>query len=172
MSDLIFLDTETTGLDHEKHEVWEIAWAINDGPIETRIVVHSLKTADQVALDTNGYFRRYPQGARSEGPLVDLEIRRILSGNTLVCANPTFDRMFLNKRWGGEPYHYRSIDIESMALVVFGWERPRGLKDVAAKLRQHMYNIPDPDHTAGVDVEVLRACFNALRVENDRYKIY
>lgn len=172
MSDLIFLDTETTGLEYDKHEIWEIAWAVNDGPVEERILVHSLKTADPKALDLNGYHIRYPEGARSKGPMTDLEVRSVLADNTIVCANPTFDRFFMYFRWGHEPYHYRSIDIESMAMLVFGWERPRGLKDVAAELRQRMYNIPDPDHTAGVDVEVLRACFNALRVENDRYKIY
>lgn len=173
MNDLIFLDTETTGLEYVQHEIWEIAWAINDGPIEERILVHSLKTADQVALDLNGYLSRHPEGARSKGPLVDLEVRRILSGNTIVCANPTFDRIFMYLRWGKEPYHYRSIDVESMALVVFDWERPRGLKDVAAELRSRGYDIPEPDHTAGKDVEVLRACYDSLRrFRDDHYARY
>jgi DNA polymerase III alpha subunit (gram-positive type) len=172
MTDLIFLDTETTGLEYGNHEIWEIAWAVNDGPIEQRILVHSLKSADPKALDLNGYLVRYPEGARSKGPMTDLEVRNVLAGNHIVCANPTFDRIFMFLRWAHEPYHYRSVDVESMALVVFGWDRPRGLKDVSAELRTRGFDIPDPDHTAAKDVEVLRACFNALRVEVDKYKIY
>lgn len=172
MSDLIYFDSETTGLEPNKHEMWEIAWAVNDEPIVERILVHSLKTADPKALDLNGYFVRFPGGARSDGPIVDIDVRHLLAGNTLVCANPTFDRMFMYARWGLEPYHYRSIDIESMALVVFGWERPRGLKDVADELRSRGHDIAFPDHTAVMDVRVTRECYKALRIEADKYKIY
>jgi oligoribonuclease (3'-5' exoribonuclease) len=173
VTDLIFLDTETTGLDYGRHEIWEIAWAINDGPITERVLVHSLKMADPKALDLNGYFRRHAGAIpRSDGPWVDLDVRQILAGNTIVCANPTFDRIFMYLRWGYEPYHYRSIDVESMAMLVFEWDRPRGLKDVAAELRSRSWDIPEPDHTAGKDVEVLRACYDALRKENQKWKIY
>lgn len=173
MTDLIFLDTETTGLEYKTHEIWEIAWAVNDGPIQEEVLVHSLKTADMTALDLNGYFLRHAGALpRSEGPWIDLNVRKALAGNTLVCANPTFDRIFMYLRWGHEPYHYRSIDVESIALIVFEWDRPRGLKDVAAELRSRKWDIPEPDHTAGKDVEVLRACYNALREENKKWKIY
>lgn len=173
MSDLVFLDTETTGLEYGKHEIWEIAWAVNDGPVEECVLVHSLKTADPEALDLNGYFRRHVGAVpRSEGPWMDLNVRKALANNTLVCANPSFDRFFMYFRWGHEPYKYRSIDVESIALVVFDWARPRGLKDIAQALRDLKYDIPTPDHTAGKDVEVLRACYNALRIENNRHKIY
>jgi oligoribonuclease (3'-5' exoribonuclease) len=163
-TDLIFLDTETTGLDPDKHEIWEIAWAINDEiPVQERILVHSLKTADPTALEVNTYLEHHPQGARSEGPMVDLEVRKVLEGGTLVCANPTFDRMFMRKRWGLEPYHYRSIDVESMALAILEYDRPKGLKDIAEELRDMGYNIADPLHRAWIDVVVLRECYKTLR---------
>lgn len=170
MSDLIFLDTETTGLEADKHEIWEIAWAVNDGEIESAIIPHSIVKADPKALGMNGYYKRVHYV--DQGINVDLLVREMLEGNTLVCANPTFDRMFMWQRWGYEPYHYRSIDIESMALLAFEWERPRGLKDVAAELRYRKHDIPEPDHSAAKDVEVLRACYHALRSENNKYKIY
>ena len=171
MSDLIFLDTETTGLDPEKHDVWEIAWAVNDGPIRSVILPHSIVKADIKALNMNGYWDRVP-GHFPDPETYDITIRGILEGNTLVCANPTFDRMFLWRRWGYEPYHYRSIDIESMALLCFEWERPRGLKDIVDELNSRVYDIDKPDHSAAKDVEVLRACYKAIRLENNKYKIY
>jgi oligoribonuclease (3'-5' exoribonuclease) len=166
MTDLVFLDTETTGLDPEKHEVWEIAWAVNDWSVEVRTLPHDLATADPEALRMNGYWQRGLIGAPDVR--TDLMLKDILKGNTLVCANPTFDRMFLRKRWGGEPWHYRSIDVESMALLALGYERPKGLKDIAADLRKLGYDIPVPDHSAGKDVEVLRECYKALRAEQDK----
>lgn len=172
MNDLICLDIESTGLDPDKHEIWQMAWAVNDGPIQERILVHSLKGADPKALEMNHYLEKHPHGARSEGPMVDLEIRNILAGNTLVCANPTFDRMFMRKRWGIEPYHYRSVDIESMAMIVFDWDRPRGLKDISEELINLGYNVGTPNHSAWVDVDVTRECYRALREHNQKYKIY
>jgi len=168
MNDLIFLDTETTGLDPEKHEVWEIAWAINDSPIQVEILVHSLKTANSLSLDVNGYLSRYPNGARSDGPMVDLRVRQVLGGNTLVGANPAFDAAFLQKRWGAAPWHYRMIDVESMALAVLGYDRPKGLAGIAEDLTELDYDIALPDHTAAKDVEVLRQVYHALRQERLR----
>jgi DNA polymerase III alpha subunit (gram-positive type) len=164
MNDLVFLDTETTGLDANLHEVWQVAWAINEeNPVQERILVHSLKTANLKSLEMNHYLEHHPEGARSEGPMVDLAVRQVLQGATLVCANPPFDRMFLWKRWGYEPWHYRSIDVESMALAVLEHDRPKGLKDIADELRELGYNIGEPTHAAWADVVVLRESYRALR---------
>jgi DNA polymerase III alpha subunit (gram-positive type) len=169
MNDLIYLDTETTGLDPDKHEVWEIAWAVNDGPIETHVLPHNIAMADPKALEMNGYWDRSPLWFEPRpGHAHDLDIRTLLKGNTLVCANPTFDRMMLRKRWGYEPYHYRSIDVESMALLLFGYERPKGFADIAENLVRLGYPMPVPDHSAGKDVEVLREVYKALRMEQKK----
>jgi DNA polymerase III alpha subunit (gram-positive type) len=164
MTDFVFLDVETTGLDPDMHEIWEIAWAINDEiPVQERILVHSLKTADPEALKINTYLEHHPQGARSEGPMVDLDVREVLEGKTLVCANPTFDRMFMRKRWGYEPYRYRSLDVESLAFGILYYDEMKGLKDIATDLRELGYNIADPLHRAWIDVVVVRECYKALR---------
>lgn len=170
MTDLIFLDTETTGLEYDKHEIWEIAWAVNDGPVEQRILPHSLKTASMAALDMNGYYNAVPQGVDigSYSPRIDLEIRRVLKGNTLVCANPTFDRFMMWMRWREEPYHYRSIDVEAMALAVLGYDRPRGLKTIFDDLQMLGYTVDPPDHTAYNDVVALRQCYHALRAQQNK----
>lgn len=166
MSDLIYLDVETTGLEPEKHEVWELAYAINDGGIHSYQLPHSLATADLKALELNHYWGRVKSINATDA--YDLEIRQLLEGNTIVCANPTFDRMFMRKRWGMEPYHYRSIDIEVFAMPIFGWIRPRGLKDIYQELVKLSFDIPEPNHSARGDVETLRECYRALwRLRNE-----
>jgi len=164
-TDLVFLDTETTGLDSALHEVWEIAWAINAGPIDSRVVPHSIKTADPKALELNGYWHR---GEGYVSHRADHTLRAILDGSTIVGANPAFDTAFLRARWGVSPWHHRLIDVESMALTVLGYERPKGLHGLAADLRDRGHDIPAPDHTAAADVATTRAVYKALRAEATR----
>lgn len=166
MSDLVFLDTETTGLDPALHEMWEIAWAVNDGPTQSCIVTHTICTADPRALELNGYWTR----GFAEHPVesADVTLREILAGATIVGANPAFDTAFLRARWGLAPWHHRLVDVESMALTVLDYDRPKGLHALATDLRDRGHDIPSPDHTAAADVETTRAVYNALRVESVR----
>lgn len=161
---LIFIDTETTGLDPAIHEVWEVAWAAQDGPITCLRLPHDLRTADPAALEINGYHRR-PSEYRTGAPnqITELTLKAALAGATLVGANPAFDAAFLSARWRARPWHHRLIDVEALALQEFGWERPRGLRDVADALRALGFSIAEPDHTATGDVTVTRECYLALR---------
>ena len=168
MTQLVFLDIETTGLDPALHEVWEVAAASGDGHINNYFVPHTLRTADVTALEMNGYHKRAPQHAvwaRGFGSHADLELRKVLTGATIVGANPAFDTSFLRSRWGAAPWHHRLIDVESMALVVLDYERPKGLLGLSADLRDRGHDIPEPDHTAAGDVATTRAVYNALRSE-------
>jgi DNA polymerase III alpha subunit (gram-positive type) len=158
---LVFLDTETTGLDPALHEVWEIAWAIDDGPIESRILTHSIKTADPEALELNGYWDR-GEGYYAD-PRHDHTLRAILTGATVVGSNPAFDTAFLRARWGVAPWHHRLLAVESMAYALFRYDKAKGLAGVADDVRAGGYEVPAPDHTAAGDVATLRAVFNALR---------
>jgi hypothetical protein len=159
---LLFLDTETTGLSLD-HDVWEVAFAIGDGPIVSHVLPHSLKNADPKALSLNGYWDRFPGGARAVSVGIDVELRLLFEGKTIVGANPAFDAYRLERRWGVAPWHYRLVDVESMAVVVFDLDKPQGLKGIADGLREDGWDIPDPDHTAAGDVATLRAVYTALR---------
>lgn len=163
MSAVVFLDTETTGLDPALHEVWEIAYAIGDRPIASGVIPHSLQTADPDALAMNGYASR-GMGVTPD-PWLDVELKRLLAGATIVGSNPAFDTAFLRARWGVAPWHHRLIAVESMAFGIFGYDKPKGLAAVSADLRERGHEIPEPDHTAAGDVAALRATFNALRAE-------
>ena len=154
MGDLIYLDTETTGLDPHQHQVWEIAWAVEDGPVNVMQVHHSLAGADVVALRINKYVDRWEQAADDS---LEAALRRDLRGSTLVCSNPSFDEAFLRERWRETPWHHRKIDIATYAMPALGLDRPAGLAQIAERL-----GVRAPDHTAAGDVLTLRACYVEL----------
>ena len=68
MTALVFLDTETTGLDCERHEVYEIALirgdtsVVSSKPDELHLWINdaSLMTADPTALRIGRYYERWP----------------------------------------------------------------------------------------------------------------
>lgn len=167
---LVFLDTETTGLDPDRHEIWELAYAIDAGPIHSGTIVHSLRHADPVALRLNGYYDRV-HALAEQTQMHDLELgaKIALDGATLVAANPAFDAAFLRARWGATPWHYRMLDIEAFAAGILGWDAPKGLRDISEALNRLGFTVPSPDHSAGADVDTLRECYYALRrIQADR----
>jgi DNA polymerase-3 subunit epsilon len=160
---LVFLDTETTGLDPQRHEIWELAYAVDDGDIHGGVVYHSLRSADPTALRLNGYHDRvYPQKF-SEMQALEEGLRKALDGATVVGANPAFDTAFLRARWGVTPWHHRLWDIEAYAAGVLGLDKLAGNAGVADLLRDRGFDIPKPDHSAAADVAATRASFYALR---------
>lgn len=167
---LKFLDTEFTHLDPRLAEVFEVAMADEEGPVESWLLPHSLATASEESLEVNRYFERFgPYGAtgvHDQG--FDVVIRRKLEGVTIVGSNPACDRDVLFRRWGVAPWHYRSVDISTYAMGVLGHDAPQGQFAISNELRQLGFDIPEPDHTAAADVASLRACFLALRTLRDR----
>lgn len=159
---LVFLDIETTGLDPSRHEVWEIAYAVDDGPVRSSFVAHGAAGADPVALRLNGYLQRF-RGEPLLGLTFESELREVLKGATVVGANPAFDTGFLRERWGDTPWHHRLWDVEAYAAGVLGLDKLLGNAGVADTLRERGFTIPQPDHTAAADVEATRASFYALK---------
>lgn len=166
---IVYIDTETTGLDPHVHEVWEIAWAWGLNEVQSAVVAHSGISADREALRINGYLHR--EGWVYDGhdaASAERDFADALHGNTLCAANPAFDAAFLKARWGKAPWKYRLFDIEAYAMGALGYEIPQGLARIAADLTDKGYDIPTPDHTASGDVETLRACHLALMKEYAR----
>jgi DNA polymerase III epsilon subunit-like protein len=149
----VILDTETTGLDATRHEVWEVAVIeLGDkGELSAEHVwrmVPDLTRADPGALQVNRYYERTGgmilhsdpdtvcdfAGRRSANPYWSSRpklapvLARLLDDATIVAANPTFDAgflaVFLGAHGEAPTWHYRLRDIGSMA---YGWSRMRGL---------------------------------------------
>lgn len=186
---LVFLDTETTGLDPVRHQVFEVAWAVDDGPLKRVVLKHDLgEGADPRALRVNKYLDRridecpfglYNYGDEPAAHLMEnmgdheaalRAIRQDWSDAHLVCSNPAFDESFLvpylrkyGITWDAPFWHHRKVALESYAMAKFGWTQPKGMKAVRDELvDHHQLPIPEPDHTAVGDVIVLRQCFHAL----------
>jgi DNA polymerase III epsilon subunit-like protein len=160
---LVFVDVETTGLDPTTHHVVEVAWAVEDGPIKAFVPWHTLDGATPDALTINRYFERDLDRMRSDDqPVGEADLLRDLRGATLVGCNPAFDAAFLRKTLGVQLWKHRLIDVAACAMWQFGWDRPRGLADIARALRENGYDIPEPDHTAAGDVSATRSAYQAL----------
>lgn len=160
----IYLDTETTGLDPRVHEAYEVAWSAEPTDLMQRLILpHDISRADPDALEFNGYHERGISQERVATREDIALLHEALQGKTLVCANPPFDRAFLSNlfhRFGlePEPWHYRSLDVESVAGLVLGERTPPSMKRIVARLNdEYDAGIPEGDHTAMGDVETLIA---------------
>lgn len=175
MTGLIFLDTETTGLDLMTHDIWEVAWAVDHEPVISGLVPHSLHGAQAVALRVN----RYHERCEVDEPLaIPTEVEDYLYDTfneyprrhgvrlTVVGANPHFDLYRLSRRWDWDaPWHYRAIDLSSYAMPILGHDTPQGLKRIAEELDERGWAIlrdEETAHSAAADVATVRACFYAL----------
>ena len=158
---LIFLDTETTGLDPKRHEIWEIAYAVDNGPIRSAIVPHKFTNPDPKALAMNGYLDRAVDANPDQ--FFESDLLDEITGATIVGANPAFDTAFLRARWNEAPWHHRLWDVEAYAAGVLALDSLKGMAGIAQTLRDLGADVPQPDHSAAADVAALRASFYALR---------
>jgi len=169
MTVLCFIDTETTGLDPRIHQPYEVCiWREDRKDPATYNLPHTLEFADQQALKIGGYFDRDMRSWEDPERYVERLIARELHGVTLVGSNPAFDASMLTRFIGAPVWHHRLINVAEGGMWVFGWDRPKGLADVAAACRERGYEIPEPDHTAEGDVRTTRATYEALRAERGR----
>lgn len=121
---LCFLDTETTGLDHERCQVWEIGVIVRNRGGDTEYLWQirpDLSTAEPNGLRIGRYYERclltrYPVGEawkvihpdhagdsereysrRTDADLVACELAKMLDGAYVVGAVPWFDERFLQR---------------------------------------------------------------------------
>lgn len=136
MTGLCFVDCETTGLDPDRHEVWEVAIIRahhnDDGSglvIEDEwqaFLPVDLTRADPNALRIGRYYQRYPfppSSGLADGvwPVENVarEVAYLTGGRHLVGAVPSFDAAFLSRLLVANGYqaawHYHLVDVEALA---------------------------------------------------------
>ncbi len=162
-----FIDTETTGLDAERHELIEVAGVvvrITDPKnldayevveeFEYKIKPERIGDADPVALKVNHY------DPSNWGSAVSLKeamtgVSTKTEGAVLVAHNVAFDSMFLERAFKAtgvvNKMHYHRLDTISMAYAVL-----HGNEDVdhlsLRALCNHFGIVQDVQHEAMADV--------------------
>lgn len=129
MSGVCFVDTETTGLDPDRHPIWNIGLIEPDGRETEWFLPVDLATADTYALNIGHYFERHPSyppysAERGLTP-VDIFAGQFMQrtwGHHLAGAVISFDeerlRRLLRANGACPGWHYHLIDVEALAA---GW---------------------------------------------------
>lgn len=131
---IVFCDTETTGLDPDNHEIWEVGLIAADGTEHHWFLPVNLGRADPYALKIGRFHERHPQGhytdtqpGDSDYNVYDLgcfarEFSKLTAGQHLVGAVISFDerrlRRLLQANGACPDWHYHLVDVEALAA---GW---------------------------------------------------
>jgi hypothetical protein len=174
---LVFLDTETTGLDEHYDMPWEVSWINRDltgvrEDIETSVFVqHNTERAEKLPEPfRTDYLKRYKADeAISKARLADM-LGLVFQGRPhLIGAVPGFDTVRLTQILAGQfrlpPWHYHVIDVENVALgfligklsdeyVSFGVKQ--AIRETVFRLTSHGKSIRHDDLALllGVDVDL------------------
>lgn len=186
---LVFLDSETTGLNFKKHRLIEIAFKAIDS--ETGRTLCSYETlinqpreifaaADPTSVKINGITFEEILDGKSER-VVATEIIQILNhlgfsekSGVFICQNPSFDRFFFCQlidvdlqdrlKW---PYHW--LDLASMYLAVRQVNDKLSIKKIKEKglskdsIANYFGLAPEEQpHRAMNGVNHLIACYEAM----------
>ncbi|MFA9444678.1 PolC-type DNA polymerase III [Egicoccus sp. AB-alg6-2] len=166
----VFVDTEATGLDHERHELTEVSWIVRfeDGREEERqfFPQHTIDGADADALTLTRYDDRIaPQDKTPASEWLTLFLEDAQDA-VLVGAVPDFDAQHLERmcrKLGLEPtWDHHLLDVETLALPLIapGPEAPRSLAKTCLAL-----GIPhdkDQAHGALYDARQARLAFDRI----------
>lgn len=170
MSGVAFIDTETTGLDPERHEVWEVG-IIVDGFEHHYAIRPDLTKADPTALNIGRFYERTTvfKWEWWTPKLAAETIARRLDGRHLVGAIPWFDdrflRAFLNANGHQGTWHYHLIDVEALAVGYLAAKGEHVELPYRSKDLSRLVGV-DPDdfeaHTALGDARWAKAVYEAV----------
>ena len=174
---VVFVDTETTGLDPRRHEIWEIAIIEESGTEHLWYpTLEHLENADLIALNIGKWKERSLDKSRVyddyhfnlDNFQIAEQVMKLTWGQHLVGAVPSFDeerlRNFLH-RWklcGG--WHYHLIDVEALAIGYLRGKNSWPINDNG----EQQYNPPwKSDHVWNAIIAYTRA--NYIDREDEKY---
>lgn len=167
---LAITDVETTGLDHELHEIIEIGLVVADQKSlkvldewSVKIKPRKIKTAAEPALKVAGYNKLDWLKAVSLREAMEVYSKKTKNA-VFVAQNSFFDWAFLSqafKETGVEDH----IDYHRVDLFTVGWSRSRelhGLKKFTLKEMCRHFNI-EPEPTPHRALNGARKALEVLR---------
>lgn len=167
MTTLAFLDTETTGLDPDRHEVWEVGLVRRDevGEQEFRwLLPVDLKYADPVGMEIGRFNERYDLDmVQAEIGEWCQEFAHLTAGAHLVGAVISFDEERLRRlcqKFNVETsWHYHLVDVEALVAGKLGIAPPWKSDDLAAAVGVTLSE--EDRHTALGDARWARDLYDA-----------
>jgi DNA polymerase III epsilon subunit-like protein len=166
----VFVDTEATGLDHERHELTEVAWVVRfpDGSEAERqyFPEHTTDGATPEALEITHYADRIAPQTRSPASEWLTQFLEDADGAYLVGAVPDFDARHLQRmcrKVGLEPtWDHHLLDVETLALPLIapGPDGPRSLAKTCKALG--VEHDKDQAHGALYDARQAMAVFDRV----------
>lgn len=156
--ELIFVDTESTGLDPNEDALVELSYATLDSDIKT--LYFGVKEVSDFIDELIGFTKRGIRGLTSTTQEIQ-EFLTLSADNTMVAANPAHDKGFL-EAFGLWRFHYRMLDIESYAFALLGLDEVPSMKNIYDLLSDYT-DLPEPDHSSAGDVAAMRAAYIYMR---------
>ncbi len=163
MDEIVFIDTETTGLNSSIHEIIEIAIIGKNTNYNQKIKPNHLEHAHPRALEINGYTaRKWKHAISSKDAAMD--IAKMIEGKTIVGHNIKFDMSFIDEllhQHGIYVFYDRRL-IDTMTLA-HEHLKPCGIKSISMDSIRSFFGWPHTDaHTALKDAEDCRRLYYKL----------
>jgi DNA polymerase III alpha subunit (gram-positive type) len=158
--ELVFVDTETTGLNAQTDKLVEVTYAVNEN--EPVTLFFGIKKVPAFIDDLTKFSERkvYDEPAATEEQIETF--KKALENQTMVAGNPKFDVGFLEAN-GLYTAHYRTLDVQSYAMAKLNLDFLPSMKEIHDILVQRGYKFTKPDHSSRNDVLFMREAFNVLR---------
>ncbi len=175
---ICFLDTETTGLDAARHEVWEVAIirrepGRRDGQTWSCLISDvDLRTADPFALKVGRFYDRHPRynGRERESQFVmdkhaaAARIFDLTRDAYLAGINPSFDERFLRElllEFGHQPtWSHHKIDALPLAAghlkIAPPWKSDEVMARLGVRIDEHRR------HTALGDAQLSMFAYDTI----------
>lgn len=159
-----FVDTETTGLDPDRHEIWEVGLIVDGNEFEWQLPV-DLGRAEPIALKINGFHERRWNPATQTDLTNFARIFALLTrGYHLAGAVVSFDeerlRKLLRANGACPEWHYHLVDVETFAAGKLGLAPPWDSEELSAKVGIEPTRFDR--HTALGDARWAKAIYEAV----------
>lgn len=176
---IVFLDTETTSLRHDRR-VWDFAAIVRDseigGDIEHQMFIQyddlDLGNADLMSLKIGGFYQRHPQASGDEDAWTKvreeieglMDVEALTRDAFIVGAVPWFDTDVLGQRMRAQgicpSWHYHLVDVETLAAGALKLP-PKWDFDKLLDAYGLTYDEADR-HTALGDARMVRSLYDAV----------
>lgn len=168
---IVFVDIETTGLDPQRHTIFEIALITPDfeRTYWLKMTPDELGAADSMALQINRYYNRRAGHTINDPALSAQEIAKLTAHSVLAGNNVKFDQQFLDvwmRKHGAAPaWNYHVLDVPTFAAGYLLREAVKLEPPFKSSKVSRAFDVPEPAgdnaHTAMADAQWSKAMYDA-----------